>query len=165
MVLVFDFWTIITHCFCTCLIAMAWPWGMFCTFVLYFAVCGIQQNSSTTQTRGKWRSNIVSVPKASVVLQSLARANTELRNTEWFPPADGTSWTPHKPCMQFYFCFTNFWLSPYTEKLSVYFLQIICSTLQLINCIVKDNPGFLENASLVGLVRLPEQFMIPKFCW
>ncbi|GJN01455.1 hypothetical protein PR202_ga18722 [Eleusine coracana subsp. coracana] len=44
---------------------------------------------------------------------------------------------------------------------SLYPLQIICSVLQLINCIIKDNPGFLENACLVGLIPVVMSFAEP----
>lgn len=43
-----------------------------CLLFSIFVVCGIQQNSSTTETRGKRRCNTVGVQKASVILQSPA---------------------------------------------------------------------------------------------
>jgi hypothetical protein len=39
--------------------------------------------------------------------------------------------------------------------------RIICSVLQLINYIVKDNTGFLENACLVGLIPVVMNFAVP----
>ena len=128
-----------------------------------FVVCGIQQNSSTTETRGKWRCNTVGMPKASINLQSPAWAKTDLYDTEWFPPADGTPWNSQKSCMMFHCGFYKHFFPGSLHRivgcfviyLFIYlFLQILFSVLQLINNIVKDSTGFLENACLVGLVRL-----------
>lgn len=46
-------------------------------------------------------------------------------------------------------------------------LQVICSVLQLINQIIKDNSDFLENACLVGLVRsmLIQILLFYKLIW
>ncbi|TVU16437.1 hypothetical protein EJB05_40000 [Eragrostis curvula] len=50
---------------------------------------------------------------------------------------------------------------PLMELLELPKNRIICSVLQLINCIVKDNPGFLENACLVGLIPVVMGFAEP----
>ncbi|XP_062183894.1 MAP3K epsilon protein kinase 1-like isoform X2 [Phragmites australis] len=51
---------------------------------------------------------------------------------------------------------------PLMELLELPKNRIICSVLQLINCIVKDNTGFLENACLVGLIPVVMNFAEPK---
>lgn len=129
-------------------------------FFFFFVVCGIQQNSSTAETWGKWGRDIISLPKACVNLQSTAWAKTDLCVTKWFPSADGASWTSQKPCMKFNFCLREpfYWI--FTLKSWLFSLQIITSVLQLINQIVKDNTTFLENACLVGLVRPSIQITI-----
>ncbi|KAG1330836.1 MAP3K epsilon protein kinase 1 [Cocos nucifera] len=40
-------------------------------------------------------------------------------------------------------------------------LQVICSVLQIINHIIKDNVGFQENACLVGLIPVVMNFAVP----
>ncbi|KAK3141254.1 hypothetical protein QOZ80_4BG0331480 [Eleusine coracana subsp. coracana] len=50
---------------------------------------------------------------------------------------------------------------PLMELLELPKNRIICSVLQLINCIIKDNPGFLENACLVGLIPVVMSFAEP----
>lgn len=50
---------------------------------------------------------------------------------------------------------------PLMELLELPKNRIICSVLQLINYIVKDNTGFLENACLVGLIPLVMNFAVP----
>ncbi|XP_044488879.1 MAP3K epsilon protein kinase 1-like isoform X2 [Mangifera indica] len=47
---------------------------------------------------------------------------------------------------------TQHGLLPLTELLEVPKTRVICSVLQLINQIIKDNSDFLENACLVGLI-------------
>ncbi|XP_062227004.1 MAP3K epsilon protein kinase 1-like isoform X2 [Phragmites australis] len=51
---------------------------------------------------------------------------------------------------------------PLMELLELPRNRIICAVLQLINCIVKDNPGFLENACLVGFIPLVMNFSEPN---
>ncbi|VAH37474.1 unnamed protein product [Triticum turgidum subsp. durum] len=50
---------------------------------------------------------------------------------------------------------------PLMELLELPKNRIICSVLQLINYIVKDNTGFLENACLVGLIPVVMNFAVP----
>ncbi|XP_010240555.1 MAP3K epsilon protein kinase 1 isoform X2 [Brachypodium distachyon] len=50
---------------------------------------------------------------------------------------------------------------PLMELLELPKNRIICSVLQLINCIVKDNTSFLENACLVGLIPVVMNFAVP----
>ncbi|KAG6581545.1 MAP3K epsilon protein kinase 1-like [Cucurbita moschata] len=56
---------------------------------------------------------------------------------------------------------TQHGLLPLTELLEVPKTRIICSVLQLINQIVKDNVDFQENACLVGLIPLVMGFAVP----
>ncbi|XBI59194.1 hypothetical protein VPH35_040312 [Triticum aestivum] len=50
---------------------------------------------------------------------------------------------------------------PLMELLELPKNRIICSVLQLINYIVKDNTAFLENACLVGLIPVVMNFAVP----
>ncbi|KAJ0038914.1 hypothetical protein Pint_23172 [Pistacia integerrima] len=50
---------------------------------------------------------------------------------------------------------TQHGLLPLMELLDVPKIRVLCSVLQLINQIIKDNSDFQENACLVGLVRFP----------
>ncbi|XP_037495909.1 MAP3K epsilon protein kinase 1 [Jatropha curcas] len=56
---------------------------------------------------------------------------------------------------------TQHGLLPMMELLEVPKTRVICSVLQLINQIVKDNTDFLENACLVGLIPLVMSFAGP----
>ncbi|KAE8650910.1 MAP3K epsilon protein kinase 1 isoform X1 [Cucumis sativus] len=56
---------------------------------------------------------------------------------------------------------TQHGLLPLTELLEVPKTRIICSVLQLINQIVKDNVDFQENACLVGMIPLVMGFAVP----
>ncbi|KAK6253059.1 hypothetical protein QUC31_014779 [Theobroma cacao] len=56
---------------------------------------------------------------------------------------------------------TQHGLLPLTELLDVPNTRVICSVLQLINQIVKDNTDFQENACLVGLIPLVMSFAGP----
>ncbi|KAL2329130.1 hypothetical protein Fmac_022557 [Flemingia macrophylla] len=50
---------------------------------------------------------------------------------------------------------------PLADLLEVPKTRVICSVLQLINQIVKDNSDFLENACLVGLIPAVTSFAVP----
>lgn len=56
---------------------------------------------------------------------------------------------------------TQHGLLPLMELLEVPKTRVICSVLQLINQIVKDNPDFQENACLVGLIPVVMGFAVP----
>ncbi|KAG4973667.1 hypothetical protein JHK87_030488 [Glycine soja] len=56
---------------------------------------------------------------------------------------------------------TQHGLLPLTDLLEVPKTRIICSVLQLINQIVKDNTDFQENACLVGLIPAVTSFAVP----
>ncbi|KAK8463746.1 hypothetical protein PHAVU_011G030800 [Phaseolus vulgaris] len=56
---------------------------------------------------------------------------------------------------------TQHGLLPLTDLLEVPKTRVICSVLQLINQIVKDNTDFLENACLVGLIPAVTSFAVP----
>ncbi|KAH1219960.1 MAP3K epsilon protein kinase 1 [Glycine max] len=56
---------------------------------------------------------------------------------------------------------TQHGLLPLTDLLEVPKTHVICSVLQLINQIVKDNTDFLENACLVGLIPAVTSFAVP----
>ncbi|XP_010246639.1 PREDICTED: MAP3K epsilon protein kinase 1-like isoform X2 [Nelumbo nucifera] len=50
---------------------------------------------------------------------------------------------------------------PLMELLEVPKTRVICSVLQIINQIIKDNTGFQENACLVGLIPVIMSFAVP----
>ncbi|KAK4261942.1 hypothetical protein QN277_004873 [Acacia crassicarpa] len=56
---------------------------------------------------------------------------------------------------------TQHGLLPLTDLLEVPKTRVICSVLQLINQIIKDNTDFQENACLVGLIPLVMSFAVP----
>lgn len=56
---------------------------------------------------------------------------------------------------------TQHGLLPLADLLEVPKIRVICSVLQLINQIVKDNTDFLENACLVGLIPAVTSFAVP----
>ncbi|RDY10347.1 MAP3K epsilon protein kinase 1, partial [Mucuna pruriens] len=56
---------------------------------------------------------------------------------------------------------TQHGLLPLTDLLEVPKTRVMCSVLQLINQIVKDNTDFLENACLVGLIPAVTSFAVP----
>lgn len=43
-------------------------------------------------------------------------------------------------------------------------LQVICSVLQVLNQIIKDNTEFQENACLVGLVSVVQIYLLLSVC-
>lgn len=59
------------------------------------------------------------------------------------------------------FFVTQHGLLPLMELLEVPQTRVICSILQLINQIVKDNSDFQENACLVGLIPVVMSFAVP----
>ncbi|CAI8617214.1 unnamed protein product [Vicia faba] len=56
---------------------------------------------------------------------------------------------------------TQHGLLPLTDLLEVPKTRVICSVLQLINQIIKDNTDFQENACLVGLIPAVMSFAVP----
>ncbi|CAL0304305.1 unnamed protein product [Lupinus luteus] len=56
---------------------------------------------------------------------------------------------------------TQHGLLPLTDLLEVPKARVICSVLQLINQIIKDNTDFQENACLVGLIPAVMSFAVP----
>ncbi|XP_027354222.1 MAP3K epsilon protein kinase 1-like isoform X2 [Abrus precatorius] len=56
---------------------------------------------------------------------------------------------------------TQHGLLPLTDLLEVTKTRVICSVLQLINQIIKDNTDFQENACLVGLIPAVMSFAVP----
>ncbi|KAM2422529.1 MAP3K epsilon protein kinase 1-like [Malus sylvestris] len=57
---------------------------------------------------------------------------------------------------------TQHGLLPLMELLEVPKTRVICSVLQIINRIIKDNTDFLENACLVGLIPVIMSFAVPN---
>ncbi|XP_022882172.1 MAP3K epsilon protein kinase 1-like isoform X1 [Olea europaea var. sylvestris] len=56
---------------------------------------------------------------------------------------------------------TQHGLLPLMELLEVRRTRVICSVLQVVNQIIKDNTDFLENACLVGLIPVVMSFAMP----
>ncbi|XP_068634080.1 MAP3K epsilon protein kinase 1-like isoform X2 [Aristolochia californica] len=65
-----------------------------------------------------------------------------------------------RPEQKLVFC-TQHGLLPLMELLEVPKNRVICSVLQIVNQIVKDNIDFLENACLIGLVPVVMSFTVP----
>ncbi|XP_071693816.1 MAP3K epsilon protein kinase 1-like isoform X2 [Rutidosis leptorrhynchoides] len=66
----------------------------------------------------------------------------------------------HRPEQKLVFM-TQHGLLPLLELLEVPRTRVICSVLQVLNQIIKDNTDFLENACLVGLVPVVMGFAVP----
>lgn len=136
-------------------------------FLFYYILvgCWVQAVSLIIEARWIGWCYCICMSEVNYFLSPKARAENCLCYSTWFTSYYGVTWSSKNSCMSFSSLSSKLlnsiipcwiwdsWMSdwPCIPQYQ-YQYQVICSVLQLLNLIIKDNTDFQENACLVGLV-------------